>query len=55
MAADPPDAFHALRTVDRLLELLPQATRVPAFPASPRPEFAAVRESFLDALLPHLR
>jgi hypothetical protein len=55
MASDPPSAFHALSTVDRLVRLMPQATRIPVgFPESPRPEFRPRCNQFVDALVPYL-
>jgi len=55
MASDPPDRVHAEHTVNRIVELMPRATRVPAgFPESPRPEFEQVRDSFLEAVIPYL-
>jgi pimeloyl-ACP methyl ester carboxylesterase len=56
MASDPPNRFHAERTVDRLVRLMPRATRIAAgFPESPRPEFDHVRDSFLRVVIPYLR
>jgi pimeloyl-ACP methyl ester carboxylesterase len=56
MASDPPNRFHAQETVNRLVELLPGATRIPGgFPESPRSEFEQVRDSFLEAVIPYLR
>jgi len=56
MASEPANRFHARHTVDRLVNLLPQARRVPvAFPESPRAEFDAVRAAFIAAVSPYLR
>jgi pimeloyl-ACP methyl ester carboxylesterase len=56
MAADRPNRVHAERTVNRLVELMPHATRIPAgYPESPCPEFEQVRDSFLEAVIPYLR
>jgi pimeloyl-ACP methyl ester carboxylesterase len=56
MAADPPNAFHALATAERVVELVPRGSRIPAdFPESPRPEFARRCADFVAALVPYLR
>jgi len=56
MPSDPVNRFHTRHTLDRLVELLPQTVHVfPGFPESPRPEFAAVRDAFIETLSPHLR
>ena len=41
---------HPHRTVDALCGLIPGAVRLPACPETPRPEFAAHRTEFLDAV-----
>jgi hypothetical protein len=52
MASELPNPFHAPWTVDRLVALLPRATRIPeAFPESPRPEFPPRCAAFVDVLL----
>ncbi len=52
MAADPESPVHQHHTVDRLVELIPGATRVAdAYPEAPRPEFAARRDDFLSTLV----
>ena len=48
--AVPPDPVHPRSAVDALLRLLPSAVELPGGPEAPRPEFAAHREAFLDAL-----
>jgi hypothetical protein len=56
MASDPPNPFHSTLTVDRLVQLMPMATRIPtAFPESPRPEFSSRCHAFLDVLIQYLR
>ncbi|HEY4021053.1 MAG TPA: alpha/beta hydrolase [Pseudonocardiaceae bacterium] len=42
---------HPLRTVDALCRLIPSAVRLPPCPESPRPEFPAHRNDFLDAIV----
>jgi pimeloyl-ACP methyl ester carboxylesterase len=48
--AVPPDPLHPRSGVDALLRLLPSAVELPGGPEAPRPEFAANREAFLDAV-----
>jgi pimeloyl-ACP methyl ester carboxylesterase len=56
MAADPPSRFHTERTAQRLVEVMPQARRIPTgFPEPLHPDFGLVRDSFLDAVIPYLR
>lgn len=56
LGSDPASPFHAQRTVDRLVELIPHATRIAAgFPESPRAEFNAVCAAFISAVVPQLR
>jgi hypothetical protein len=56
MASDPANRFHAQQTVDRLLELVPRATRIATgFPESPRSEFDAVCGAFITTVVPYLR
>jgi len=52
--SDPPNRAHAPHTVDRLVALVRHVTLTPGFPEPPRPEFAARRPAFLDALVPFL-
>lgn len=55
MASDPPNRAHHHRTVDRLVDLMPEAVRITEqFPEPPRPEFAAVLEEFTEVLRAHL-
>ena len=56
IASDPPNRVHAASTVERLVALVPRATRLEfACPESPRPEFLAVRDAFVDVLVAQLR
>lgn len=56
MVSDPANRVHAQQTVDRLLELIPQATRIRAgFPESPRPDFDGVCGAFITTVVPYLR
>jgi hypothetical protein len=56
MASAPADRFHAQHTVDRLVELMPRAIRIPGrFPEAPRVEFHAVRDAFIATVVPYLR
>ena len=49
--SEPENPFHQWRTVDRLADLIPGAAVLDrGFPESPRPEFPAVRHSFVRAL-----
>jgi pimeloyl-ACP methyl ester carboxylesterase len=42
--------IHQHRTADALCELIPGAVRLPGFPESPRPDFPAHRNAFVDAV-----
>lgn len=56
LASDPANPIHALYTVERLVQLMPQAIRIPtAFPESPHPEFQSRCHAFLDVLIPYLQ
>ena len=51
MASDPANPLHAVGTVDRLVALIPRATRIDVgFPEAPRPEFGPVCDSFVACL-----
>jgi hypothetical protein len=48
--AVPPTPLHPRSAVDTLLRVLPAAVELPGCPEAPRPEFAAHRDAFLDAV-----
>lgn len=48
--ADPPNAVHQHRTVDRLANLLAGAVVTRGFPEAPRPEFPNARSGFIDLI-----
>ena len=55
MPSAPPNRAHATATVDRVVALVPRATRIAVgFPESPRPEFRAVCDAFVTVLVDHL-
>ena len=56
MATDPENQVHQYRTVDRLVELVPGATRITErFPESPRPDYAPRHDDFITVLRSHVR
>ena len=55
MRSEPENPIHRHRTVDRLVELLPDATSIePGFPEAPRPDFDLHLAPFVAALVPYL-
>ena len=48
--AVPPNPLHPRSAVDALLRALPSAVQAAGCPEAPRPEFAAYRDGFLDAV-----
>lgn len=55
MPSEPENLFHQHHTVERLLRLIPEATRIRGFPESPRPEFAPFLDQFTDTLVETIR
>jgi pimeloyl-ACP methyl ester carboxylesterase len=50
----PPNRYHQVQTVDRMLSLIPGATTTRGFPESPLPEFGQHRDAFVATLISFL-
>lgn len=55
MASNPENIVHQHRTVDRLVDAIPNATRISAgFPEPPHPDFTGQLDHFIAAIATHL-
>jgi len=49
--SDPPNRYHQVKTVDRLLSLIPTVNSTRGFPESPTQDFALHRKAFVETLV----